>query len=105
MSLRKFNVTMYADDTSISHSNHDRLKELLQGNKLSLNIIKIQEMVEVSRPSPKKIDHNKEEIPSFVIDDAETDIFKKLKCLGVKLDDRLAWNQNTNLSCCYISSA
>ena len=61
------------------NSDHDRPKELLQGNKLSLNIIKIQAMVKVSRPSLKKIDQNKEEIPSFVFDEAETDIFKKTK--------------------------
>ena len=112
MSLRKCNVTMYADDTSISHSaknisnlndtpnsDLDRLKEWLQGNKLSLNDIKTQPMVVGSRPNLKKIADNKEETPSFAIDGAEIDIVKNVKYLGVQLDDNLAWDQQTKLLC------
>ena len=118
MSLWKCNVTMYADDTSISHSaknisdlndtlNHDldRLKEWLQGNKLSLNVTKTQAMVVGSRPNLKKIADSKIETPSFAIDGAETDIVKNLKYLGVQLDDNLAWDQQTKLLCSKISRA
>ncbi len=113
MSLRKCNVTMYADDTSISHSTKDindlnfalnsdldRLKGWLQGNKLSLNVIKTQAMVVGSRPNLKNISDKKVEAPAFVIDGAEIDIVNNVKYLGVKLDDSLAWDLNTQ----YLSS-
>ncbi len=118
MSLRKCNVTMYADDTSISHSakninelndtlnsDLDRLKEWLQGNKLSLNVVKTQAMVVGSRPNLKKIADNKVETPSFVIDGAEIDIVKNVKYLGVQLDDSLVWDRNTKLLCSKLSRA
>ena len=57
-SLKNSEVTMYADDTSISYSSKDidelnetlnsdleSLKQWLEGNKLSLNVIKTQAMV------------------------------------------------------------
>ena len=63
-SLQSCQVTMYADDTTLSHSskniadlnenlNRDlcNLKQELQGNKLSLNLIKTQAMVVGSRPN------------------------------------------------------
>ena len=67
-SLKNSEVTMYDDDTSISYSSKnidelnqtlnsdlDSLKQWLEGNKLSLNVIKIQAMVVGSRPNLKKI--------------------------------------------------
>ena len=68
-SLKNSEVTMYADDTSISYSSKnidelnetlnsdfDSLKQWLEGNKLSLNVIKTQAMVIGSRrPNLKKI--------------------------------------------------
>ena len=67
-SLQSSQVTMYADYTTLSHSsknivglsenlNRDlyNLKQWLQGNKLSLNLIKTQAMVVGSRPNLKKI--------------------------------------------------
>ena len=56
--LSKAHATMYADDTAISHSS-DKMEEIgvvvnaeiaclekwLQGNKLSLNIVKTQVMI------------------------------------------------------------
>ena len=66
--LQNSHVTMYADDTTISHSsnNIDKLNDYLnrdlnclehwlQGNKMSLNLIKTQAMVVGSRPKLKKI--------------------------------------------------
>ena len=59
---------MYADDTRISYSSKnidelnetlnsdlESLKQWLEGNKLSLNVIKTQAMVVGSRPNIKKI--------------------------------------------------
>ena len=67
-SLKKGKVTMYADDTSISYSSSslvdieqtlnselNDLKLWMQGNKLSLNVLKTQAMVVGSQPKIKKI--------------------------------------------------
>ena len=58
LALHKCNLTMYADDTSISYASKnigeldtivnrdlDCLNEWLQGNKLSLNVVKTQAIV------------------------------------------------------------
>ena len=71
---------MYADDTTLSHSsksnvdlsenlNRDlyNLKQWLQGNKLSLNLIKTQATVVGSQPNLKKISDKKAQPPNFVI--------------------------------------
>ena len=63
---------MYSDDTSISYAsknievliallnrNLHCLSKWLQGNKLSLNVVKTQAMVIGSRPKLKKIDEKK----------------------------------------------
>ena len=75
--LKKGKVMMYADDTSISYSSSslvdieqtlnselNDLKLWMQGNKLSLNVLKTQAMVEGSQPKIKKItvDH-----PQFLL--------------------------------------
>ncbi len=92
MSLHKYNVTMYADDTSISHSakdisdlnvapnsDLDRLKGWLQGNKLSINVIKIQVMIVGSRPNLENIANNRVDTPSFVINGAKIDFDSSLR--------------------------
>ena len=66
--LESCQVTMYADDTRIYYSARsvndlnvtinkelDYLRKWLQGNKLSLNVLKTQAMVIGSRPNLKKI--------------------------------------------------
>ena len=78
-SLQSSQVTIYADNTTLSHSsksivdlsenlNRDlyNLKQWLQGNKLSLNLIKTQAMVVGSRPNLKKIFDRKAHTPIFV---------------------------------------
>ena len=82
--LKNCKVTMYADETRISFSpksiedltetlNNELkcLKEWLQGNKWSLNVIKTQAMVIGSRPNLKKIGENTVDSPVFVIDDTD----------------------------------
>ena len=73
-------MTMYADDTSISftaksvndlnmmlNKELDSLRKWLQGNKLSLNVLKTQAMVIGSPPNVKKISTKLVEPPSFTI--------------------------------------
>ena len=78
--LKKGKVTMYADDTSISYSSSslvdidqtlnselNDLKLWLQGNKLSLNVLKTLAMVVGSLPKVKKITEKVFDHPQFFI--------------------------------------
>ena len=122
-SLQSCQVTMYADDTTLSHSsknitdlnenlNRDlcNLKQWLQGNKLSLNLIKTQSMVVGSRPNLKKISDKKVQPPTFVIDLLVIDCYKlrslkKAKYLGVQLDQNLVWDEHARYVCTKVSRA
>ena len=86
-SLQNSQVAMYAEGTTLSHSsknivhlseNHNRdlynLKQWLQGNKLSLDLIKARAIVVGSRPNIKKISDKKVQLPIFVIDDLQIEI-------------------------------
>ena len=79
-SLQSSQVTMYADDTALSHSSKNivdlsenlnsdlyNLKQWLQGNKLSLNLIKTQAMVVGSRPNLKKVSDKKVQLPLLLM--------------------------------------
>ena len=78
-SLQSSQVTMYADDTTLSHSsktivdlsenlNRDLciLKQWLQGNRLSLNLTKTQAMVVGSQPNRKKLSDKKVQPPRYL---------------------------------------
>ena len=117
-SLQNSQVTMYADDTTISYSskniddlnenmNRDLncLKQWLQGNKLSLNVMKTQAMVVGSRPNLKKISDKKIESPSFAIGDSQVEIVEKTKYLGVQLDQHLVWDEHTTFLRAKVSRA
>ena len=99
---------MYADDTSISYSSKnidelnetlnsdlDSLKQWLEGNKLSLNIIKIHAMVIGSRPNFKKISDKVVPTTSFTISNLHIDVVANAKYLGIQLDKHLLWDENT----------
>ena len=117
-SLQNSQVTMYADDTTISYSsknivdlnenlNRDLncLKQWLQGNKLSLNVLKTQAMVVGSRPNLKKISDKQIESPSFAIGDSQVEIVEKTKYLGVQLDQHLVWDEHTRFLRAKVSRA
>ena len=104
--LKICKFTMYADDTSISYSSKSIedltetlnnelkcLKEWLQDNKLSLNVIKTQAMVIGSRQNLKKIGENSVDFPAFVIDDSPVELFDSIKYLGVQVDQYLVWDE------------
>jgi len=93
---------MYADDATLSHSSNiiyvlsenlirdlRYLKQWLEGNKLSLKLIKTQAMVVGSRPNLKKIYDRKLQPLTFVIDDLQIEIVEKTQYLGVHLDQHL----------------
>ena len=104
--LKNSEVTMYADDTSISYSKNidelnetlssglDSLKQWLEGNKLSLNVIKTQAMVIGSRPNLKKISDKLVPTPSFAIGNSHIDVVANAKYLGIQLDKHLVWDEH-----------
>ena len=87
---------MYADDTSLSFASNniddlnqfmnedlDCLKDWLQGNKLSLNVLKTHAMVVGSRPKLKRISEEVSEQPSFFINGTQIETVERTKYLGV----------------------
>ena len=112
-------MTMYADDTSISFATRnvndlnvtlnkdldDSLRKWLQGNKLSLNVLKTQAMVIGSRPNLKKISTKLVKPPSFCIVGSEVEMVDNVKYLGVQIDKHLAWDENTNFVRSKVSGA
>ena len=81
----------------MTFSNHlptgdlDSLKQWLEGNKLSLHVIKTQAMVIGSRPNIKKISDKSVPTPSFAIGGSHFDVVDDAKYLGVQLDNHLVW--------------
>ena len=98
---------MYADDTTISFTARsindlnvtlnkelDGLRKRLQGNKLSLNVLKTQAMVNGSCPNLQKISTRLVEPPSFSIGGSEVEMVDNVKYLGVQIDRHLAWDEH-----------
>ena len=105
-SLSNSEVTMYANDTSISYSSKnidelnetlnsdlDSLKQWLEGNKL--NVFKTQAMVIGSRPIFKKISDKLVPTPSFAIGNSHIDAVANAKYSGIQLDKHLVWDEHT----------
>ncbi len=118
LALQKCNVTMYADDTSLSYAsknicelnqvmNEDLncLRVWLQGNKLSLNVIKTHAMVIGSRPKLKMISDEVTEQPCFSINGTQIDTVKNTKYLGVQLDSHLVWDEHIKYTRTKVSRA
>ena len=99
---------MYADDTNLSLASkniHDSLskfmnedlnclKDWLQGNKLSLNVLKTHATVFGSRPKLKSILNEVSEQPSFSINGTQIETVERTKYLGVQLDSHLVWDEH-----------
>ena len=105
--LKRAKATMYADDTAISFSS-DNIEEIdavvnaelaclekwLQGNKLSLNVVKTQAMIIGSSQKLRKIDTPMVPIPHFQVNGKDIDLVKETKYLGLMIDDNLKWESN-----------
>ena len=98
---------MYADDTSISYSSSslvdieqtlnselNDLKLWMQGNKLSLNVLKTQAMVVGSKPKIKKITDKIVDHPKFFIGGSQVENVDRAKYLGVIIDKNLNWEEH-----------
>ena len=109
-SLEKAHVSMYADDTTISHSSmsladlqHDlnwdisNLQDWLHGNNLSLNVVKTQSLIVGSGPNIRKIQSQPDAQPAFVINNDNIEIVSSFKYLGVQVDNQLKWDDHIDM--------
>ena len=108
-SLNKGRVTMHADNTIISYSSSsladinqtlnselNELKQWLQGNKLSLNVLKTQALIVGSQPKIKKISDKIVDHPQFFIGDSQVENVDRTKYLRVMIDRSLNWDEHIN---------
>ena len=100
---------MYADNTSISYSSSsladisqtlnselNDLKQWLQGNILSLNVLKIQALIVGFQPKFMKVSDNTVDHPKFFIGDSQIENVDRTKYLGVMIDRSLNWDERIN---------
>ena len=96
---------MYADDTTISYSSDNmedlvvvvkselsRLNGWLQGNKLSLNVVKTQAMIMGSKQKLSRMKQSYSAIPRFHLETEDNDIVNQIRYLGVIIDENLKWD-------------
>ena len=107
--LKRAKATIYADDTAILYSS-DKTEELdlvineelsyierlLQGNKLSLNVVKTQAILIGSQPKIKKLKNNLSSLTSFKVGGEEINLVNETKYLGVMIDNCLTWESHIN---------
>jgi hypothetical protein len=84
---------MYADDTNISFQSNkfDELEDLMNIDKLSLNVAKTEFMVIGSRQRLATFDDH--EINVFVGND-QIERVNSSKSLGLKIDENLTWKRH-----------
>ena len=101
-SLRS-DVRMYADDTNLTYASanpgelfssltHDlgNLKQWLDCNRLSLNVVKTKYLFTGTRHKISLLPEDSE----ICLDGHEIERVKTYKCLGVMLDETLSWNEH-----------
>ena len=95
---------MYADDTMISYSSKTldelhmvlnaeliHIEKWLQGNKLSLNVVKTQVMIFGSVQNVNKMAGQPDLMPVFNVGGTDIDLVNKVKYLGLLIDNSLSW--------------
>ena len=107
--LKTSDVAMYADDTTIYYSSPsmtdintainadlEALRGWLEGNKLSLNVVKTQGMIIGRRCKLLSLDLPSSSKPDLNIGSEEITMANNTKYLGLQVDDQLKWS--THLS-------
>ena len=110
-------VSMYADDTSLCLKSKDifqlnramnrdleDLDSWLKGNKLSLNIVKIQSMLIATKPRHKALNNTAENFKLEILG-SELDVVTKTGYLGVQVDNSLDWNEHIKVISSKVSRA
>ena len=105
-------MTLYADETSISYSSSsladinqtlnselNNLKQWLQGNKYSLNVLKTKALILGPQPKIKKIIDKTVDHPQSFIGDSKVENVDRTKYLDVIIDRSLNWEEHVNSLC------
>ena len=109
---------MYDDDTAISYSSNKIeeidavvnaelacLEKWLQGNKLSLNIVKTQAMIIGSAQKLGLMSKKSEITPCFQVNGNDIELVHETKYLGVMIDENLKWGSQAKFLQTKISRA
>ena len=67
------------------------IEKWLQGNKLSLNVVKTQAMIVGSIPKLNKMAVQPALLPVFHVGGTDIDLVNKVKYLGLLIDNCLTW--------------
>ena len=105
-SLTEVKVNVYADDTSLTHSvvkldnvtqvinsEIEKLKEWLQGNKLSLYIDKTTSMI-IGTKRKLTYENGENLLPNFTLEGKPIQHKNATKYIGVQIDDQLKWKDH-----------
>ena len=103
--VQESNVSMYADDTSLCYQPHDltrlneainndlrKLDSWLQGNNLSLNVLKIHSMLICTKQKHNSL-KNQDKVLKLKMRNNELDVVKTTKHLGLQIDQSLDWKE------------
>ena len=99
---------MFADDRGFSYQSNNisqlnevinedpkRAEKWLNGNKLSLNILKTHSMLISTKPKHKTLERSNESL-MLKIRENELESVQKTKYLGVQIDNALGWKGHCN---------
>ena len=99
---------MFADDRSFSYQSNNisqlnevnnedpkRVEKWLNGNKLSLNILKTHSMLISTKPKHKTLERSSESL-MLKIRENELESVQKTKYLGVQIGNALGWKGHCN---------
>ena len=84
----------FEDIDQTLNSELNNLKLWMQGNQLSLNVLKTQAMVVGSQPKAKKITDKIVDHPQFFIGGSQVENVDRAKYLGVIIDKNLNWEEH-----------
>ena len=106
LAITNSNTSMYADDTSICYHSHDitqlneainrdlySLEKWLEGNKLSLNVVKTRAMLISTKQKYKALQNQSQDL-HLKIKGVELDTVTNTRYLGVNIDSSLDWKDH-----------
>ena len=105
LAITNSNTSMYADDTSICYHSHEitqlneaikddlyKLEKWLEGNKLSLNVLKTRAMLISTKQKDKALQNQNHDL-RVKIKGTELDTVMNTRYLGVNIESSLDWKE------------
>ena len=117
LAITNSNTSMYADDTSISYHSHEitqlnevinndlyKLEKSLEGNKLSLNVVKTRAMLISTKQKYKALQKQNHDL-RVKIKGMELDTLMNTRYLCVNIDSSLDWKEHIKVISSKVSRA